>query len=75
MYIFPGYGKPKYLTTGVCATSPELPCCAAYLSSYLSLSQPGRRRADLSGYPKCDADGYFKPKQSYGGEVRMKCLN
>jgi len=69
------FGKPKYLTTGVCATSPELPCCAAYLSSYLSSSQPGPRRADLSDYPKCDADGYFKPKQSYGGEVGTLCVD
>merc|ERR1719411_1632220 len=53
--------KPSILATGICAQSPNLPCCEETIYIYKILSQPLVPR-DIE-YPKCRSDGYYAAKQ------------
>jgi len=55
--------KPDILATGICATSPQLPCCNQTIEVYRLLSGPFEI-ADLS-YPDCRPDGYYQAKQCH----------
>ena len=57
--------KPEILATGICATSPQLPCCKEAISSYNMLNGP-YEIADL-GLPACRPDGYYAAKQCHFG--------
>jgi len=59
----PALPKPAILATGICATSPQLPCCNQTLDVYNMLNGP-YEIADLS-YPDCRADGYYEAKQCH----------
>jgi len=53
--------KPAILATGICAQSPNLPCCKETIDTYKILSQPVIP-ADIE-YPDCRSDGYYAAKQ------------
>jgi len=57
---FSAVPKPDILTTGVCATSPQLPCCNATANTYKFLNE--FKMANVP-YPTCRPDGYFAAKQ------------
>merc|ERR1719230_828522 len=52
---------PQILTSGICASSPQLPCCKETIKTLDLLNGP-HEIADLS-FPDCRPDGYYKPKQ------------
>jgi len=53
--------KPAILATGICAQSPNLPCCKETIAIYKILSRPVVPR-DIE-YPDCRSDGYYAAKQ------------
>merc|ERR1712228_806321 len=55
--------KPKILANGICATSPQLPCCNQTINAYNLINGP-HMVADVS-YPDCRPDGYYEPKQCH----------
>jgi len=58
--------KPKILASGICASSPQLPCCKETIEVFNAKNGPGTI-ADLD-FPDCRPDGYYKPKQcGFGG--------
>ena len=52
---------PQILASGICASSPQLPCCKETIKTFDLLNGP-HEIADLS-FPDCRPDGYYKPKQ------------
>jgi len=53
--------KPKILASGICASSPQLPCCKETIKIVDRLKRPGAI-ADV-GFPDCRPDGYYEPRQ------------
>jgi len=52
---------PKILASGICASSPQLPCCKDTIKVFNLLNGPAAI-AD-AGFPQCQPDGYYKPMQ------------
>jgi len=60
-YCRPAVPKPNILTTGICATSPQLPCCKHTAIVHKMFNAPFRV-VNLS-YPTCRPNGYYAAKQ------------
>merc|ERR1719435_105506 len=62
-YASPQVAKPKILATGICASSPQLPCCEETISIYKMLTEIFPP-TDLE-FPACRSDGYYAAKQCH----------
>merc|ERR1719435_707755 len=62
-YASPKVAKPKILATGICASSPQLPCCEETISIYKMLNEISPP-TDLE-FPACRSDGYYAAKQCH----------
>jgi len=71
--ICPVPEMPEIITTGICSTSPDLPCCKKTIETYKLLISPGTF-LDLD-YPECEADGYFSPRQCHPGLGVCHCVD
>merc|ERR1712212_719421 len=62
-YASPKVAKPKILVTGICASSPQLPCCEETIYIYKLLNEIFPP-TDLE-FPACRSDGYYAAKQCH----------
>merc|ERR1712212_1387803 len=62
-YASPKVAKPKILATGICASSPQLPCCEETIYIYKLLNEIFPP-TDLE-FPACRSDGYYAAKQCH----------
>jgi len=61
--LSPKVAKPEILDTGICASSPQLPCCERTISIYNMLNE-NPEIPDLP-FPVCRLDGYYAAKQCH----------